>query len=331
MRLCARRIKTHERIHVIHFGDGGVGIADADGHTGDRVGEVHDRKAGKIGSGGRRLPGLYVDIRLRPSQAENAAQETHKTILDVRQLRAGGGADSIDDDECVNYVSRGTEVVGATVDRVGKAVVHASRAGAEERIGNGAVVVVDDADGSSGGGREDIGGAGDRAQTVRLDVAAVDVFGEMPGLGCNEGHSGDCGPCAEGCCYKGVGLRTGEDRAEISLIGEVLHRAIRPDERLAFDSGIVAGAGDEGGASGAGRGGNTEQKDGEGENSNWGTHGTSSDPLISSGSADGALQLKDANAIGTGGLSGARRLGWEGYLCGFGLGEYSLSGCVERD
>jgi hypothetical protein len=45
--------------------------------------------------------------------------------------------------------------------------------------------------------------------------------------------------------------RAGEDGTEISLIECSLHRAIRPDERRTFDSGIVAGTGDEGGASGA--------------------------------------------------------------------------------
>jgi hypothetical protein len=53
---------------------------------------------------------------------------------------------------------------------------------AEDGVGDGAVVVVDDAYGSGGGGGCDVGGSGNDSVAVGFDVAAVYVFGKMPAL-----------------------------------------------------------------------------------------------------------------------------------------------------
>ena len=50
-----------------------------------------------------------------------------------------------------------------------------------------------------------------------------------------------------------------------SRVGEVLQRSIGPDQRIAFDSRIVAGAGDESGPSGAAGNGTAKQEHGKGQ------------------------------------------------------------------
>ena len=118
------------------------------------------------------------------------------------------------------------------------------------RIGDRSVVVVNNSDRSAGTLRRNVRWGGDDSVAVGFDIAAVHVFGKMSALRCGEGNAWNAGPGAEGGGNEGIGLCAGKDRAQISLVGEVLHRAIRPDQRLAFDSGIVAGARHESRASG---------------------------------------------------------------------------------
>ncbi len=103
------------------------------------------------------------------------------------------------------------------------------------------------------------------------------------------------GPCAEGAGNESIGLGAGQNRAQVSLVGEVLHRGIGPHQILAFDSGSVARARDKRRAPGAAGHSTTNKKTGNRQNSPG--HGSL---LISgaaiSGAADGPLQLNDADA-----------------------------------
>lgn len=76
---------------------------------------------------------------------------------------------------------------------------------------------------------------------------------------CGEDDGGDRGPDAKRGGNKSVRLRARENRAQIALVGEVLHRAIRPEQRLSLDSRVIAGAGHEGWTTGAAGDGSTEQ------------------------------------------------------------------------
>jgi hypothetical protein len=90
----------------------------------------------------------------------------------------------------VHDVAGGGKVVRAAVDGVGETIFDVSGALAEDGVGDGAVVVVDDADGSAGGRGRDVGGGGDDSVAVGLDVAAVDVFGEAAARRCSQGDAG---------------------------------------------------------------------------------------------------------------------------------------------
>src|SRR5450759_794483 len=94
----------------------------------------------------------------------------------------------------------------------------------------------------------------------------------MPALRGGEGNTGNAGPCAESGGDKSIGLRAGEDRAEVPLVGEVLHRAIRPDHGLAFNSGSVAGARYKSRASGAAGNSTANQNNGNRQNSQAHAH-----------------------------------------------------------
>ena len=97
----------------------------------------------------------HIHIGLRPPQANNAPQDSHQPVLNVRQLRARGRTNSINHHQCVHDVPAGGEVVrpyiaGTRIDGVGKAIRQVSSAFAEQRIGDRPVVVVNDSDGNAG-------------------------------------------------------------------------------------------------------------------------------------------------------------------------------------
>jgi len=53
----------------------------------------------------------HIHIGLRPPQANNAPQDSHQPVLNVRQLRARGRTNSINHHQCVHDVPAGGEVV----------------------------------------------------------------------------------------------------------------------------------------------------------------------------------------------------------------------------
>ncbi len=244
-------IKPRKRVAVIHLGNGRVGIADADGHAVDGVGEVHHRKPRKIGAGGSWVVRQHVHVGLRPSQTQDAPQDAHQPVLNVGQLRVGSGADSVDYHQRVRDVPARREVIGPAIDSVGEAIGRVSGALAQQRVGDGSVGVVDNSDGRALGRRCNVRRCGDGFSGVDCNVASVHVLREMATLRCGEGNAGNTGPSAERAGNQGVGLRVREDRTQVPLVGEVLDRAIRPDHGLAFDPGVVAGARDKGRTSGA--------------------------------------------------------------------------------
>src|SRR5664279_3815275 len=73
------------------------------------------------------------------------------------------------------------------------------------------------------------------------------------------------------------------------MVGEVLHRPIRPDQGLSFNAGSVARPRDKGRTPSAAGNGTANQKDGNHQ------HSPAHDSLLfASGAADGPLQLNDA-------------------------------------
>ena len=236
---------------------------------------MHQRKSCKISVGRRWFPRQYVQVGLRPSQAENAPQDAYQPVLNVRQLRTGGRADSVDHHERVRDVPCRSEVVGSTVDGVSEAIGQASGALAQQRIGDRSVIVVNNSYRSARGGRCNVRGSGDRSVGGGYDVAAVHVFGKMSALRCGDGDTGNAGPWNESGGNKNVGLCVREDRTQVSLVSEVLEGTIRPDQRMAFDSWIVAGARDESWASGAAGNGTANQKSSNHQNSRAHAHSSS--------------------------------------------------------
>src|ERR1035438_611779 len=235
---------------------------------------MHYRKPRKIGAARSWVPRLDVHISLRPSQAKNTSQHAHQSVLNIRQLRTGGGAHSVDHYQRVHDVPGRGEVIRSSIDGVGEAIVRASSAFAQQRIGDRPVVVVNNSDGSGRGGRCNVCRSGDNSFAVGFDVAAVYVFVKMSDLRCGEGSTCNAGPGAEGGGHKSIGLRAGKNRAQVSLVGEVLHGPVCPDQGLAFNSGIVAGARYESWASGAAGNGTADKKNGKEQNSR--AHGHSS-------------------------------------------------------
>ena len=150
---------------------------------------MHQRKSCKISVGRRWFPRQYVQVGLRPSQAENAPQDAYQPVLHVRQLRTGGRADSVDHHECVHDVPGRSEVVGSAVDGVGEAIGQASSALAQQRIGDRSVIVVNNSEGTGGGCRCDVRRGGDRSVSVGGDIASVHVFGKMSALRRVEGDT----------------------------------------------------------------------------------------------------------------------------------------------
>ena len=150
-RLRAARIKTRERVHVVHRWDAGVGIADRDGHAGNRIGKVHHRKSLIIGAGGRRVTRDHVQVGLRPPQTNRAPQHAHQSVLNIRQLRIGSRADSVDHHQRVHDVPARGEVVGSAIDGVGEALIQVASAFAQNGVGDRSVVVVNNSNRSAYG------------------------------------------------------------------------------------------------------------------------------------------------------------------------------------
>ena len=271
LRIAARGIQSGERGDVVHLWDGRIRIAEADGNAIHRIQKVHDRKAGVVCGGRLGVVGEHVVIGLRPAQAKDAAEDAHQPILHIRQLRVGGSAHPVDDRNRMNNIATRREIVGTTINGISETIVFISGALAEERVCDGPVEIVDDAERRTGGGRGDVGGRGDDAK-FPLNVAAVDVFSEMAGLRYGQADAGRGSPGSDGGGDKNVGLRVGENRAQVALIGEVLDGSARPEDRLAFDSGVVAGARDPGRASSAEHAGEQQHERWDDDQKDWWSH-----------------------------------------------------------
>ncbi|MGA9789847.1 MAG: hypothetical protein WBQ43_04085 [Terriglobales bacterium] len=113
---------------------------------------MHHRKAGKIGLGGRRVARYHIQIGLGPPQTGRARQNTNQTVLNIGQLRTGGGADSIYHHQRVHDIAGRGKVVRPAINGVGEAIGQVSSAFAQDGIGDRSVVVVNDSNRSAGPG-----------------------------------------------------------------------------------------------------------------------------------------------------------------------------------
>ncbi len=160
-------IKLRERVGIVHFRDSSIGIAEAYGNTGNRIDRVHQRESRKVSVGRGWCPRQHVQVGLRPSQPKNAPQDANQPVLNVGQLRTGGGADSVDHHDRVCDVPGRGEVVGPAIDGVGEAIGQASSALTKQRISDGSVIIVNNSNRSGGGCRCDVCGSGNLGRHLK--------------------------------------------------------------------------------------------------------------------------------------------------------------------
>ena len=118
-----------------------------------------------------------------------------------------GGAEAVEDDDGVSDGGVGVEVVHPDVDAVVLAGVRLARGGAEDRVDDRAVGVVDDGQRIIDGRRRDVRGRGNLAGRVHRNIGAVHVFIERAHVGERDPGSGNRAPQGRGSIDHRCGLR----------------------------------------------------------------------------------------------------------------------------
>ena len=95
---------------------------------------MHDGKARIIVGGGEWIAGAYVQIHLRPAEAEDVSQHAYQAVLHVGKLRWLKRALSIDYDQGVQEICAGVEVVRASVNRIPEALRCSARTRAQQCV-----------------------------------------------------------------------------------------------------------------------------------------------------------------------------------------------------
>ena len=221
-RMGGSRVEARERGHIVGRELVGVLIAKSDGYAIHRVHVVHHRKPRVVVGCCGRFAGDYIQVQLRPTQAKHIAQHSHQPVFHVSELRGLQRALSVDHDQSVQEISARAEVVHASINRVPEAFRSIAGAGAQQRVGHRAVVVVDDSDRGLRGGWGDIGGGGDDPFGVNSDVTSIDIFGKLAGGVCHHGGGRDRRPLQEGAGDEGIGGGVWQDRAQVPLIRVVV-------------------------------------------------------------------------------------------------------------
>lgn len=235
----------------------GVGAAD-------NVQRMQDGPVEGLLVGGRGRAGEDIVVGLRPGQAQDAAEGSLQLVLQLKLLLGrGAGAASVDDDDGVQDVAGRVE----GVHRLRHPVLAASRrqagAGAKQKIGQGAIGVVEHGDGDGRGVRGHGVGGKDEAGGVEVGVLPADVLGQRAALG--DGDAGD-GQVPDACGRgdEGVGGLVVDRGAERAGVGEVEQLRLLPADGLAGGRGEEGWTGDEAGTAGMGHGGEQEQRRDEG-------------------------------------------------------------------
>ena len=125
---------------------------------------LHDRPA-------QRAVGFVVGegagIDLRVVEAEDAAESALQLEAHHLEQVGVGGAEAVEQDDAVGDGRVGVEVVHPDVDAVVLAGVGLAGGGAEDRVDDRAVGIVDDGERIVGGRGRDVGGRGDLAGSER--------------------------------------------------------------------------------------------------------------------------------------------------------------------
>ena len=158
---------------VVHGGLERIGQAGGDVLAGSQVDCVHHGKSGKVGRRGYGPAGPNVQVGLRGSESENAAEHAHHMVFKIYELRRLLCADSVQNHKRVRQGCVAAEVVQAAVSGVVPAVV--GTAHPEQGFGDLPVQVVHDAHGSIRGAGLDVRRQAQLSRRHR-DVASVHVF-----------------------------------------------------------------------------------------------------------------------------------------------------------
>ena len=177
--IAADGIEGAERGDVIHAEGEGRDEAEVGEAAADDVQGMHEGPVLLLLVGGLRVAGEDVVIQLRPADAEHAAEGAQQLVLHLQQFVGGavGDAAAVEDEDGVGDQGGIGKGVDGFSDGMLAAAGGVAGAGAEERVGDGAVVVVDDSERGAGTAGGDVCGHDD-AGVREVDVGAVDVFSE---------------------------------------------------------------------------------------------------------------------------------------------------------
>ncbi len=136
-------IQAGERRHIVGCELVRIRVADRDRHAGNRIHKVHNGKAGIVVRRRMRIAGDHVQIHLRPTQPDHAAEHSHQPVFDVGELRRLQRTLAVDDYQRVEKICACAEVVHAAIDGVPEALRGIARACSEQGVSDRTVVVVD--------------------------------------------------------------------------------------------------------------------------------------------------------------------------------------------
>ncbi len=117
--MCAG-IQTRQCGHIIGRQLIRVGITQRDRSAAERIQIVHHGKPCMVIGSWSRPAGNHVQIQLRPSHAQHAAEHPYQPVFHIGQLRRLQRALAIDDHQSVLKICSRTEVINTSIHCVPK-------------------------------------------------------------------------------------------------------------------------------------------------------------------------------------------------------------------
>ena len=250
----AGQIAGHHGIDAIERGDvvpaqqGGIGNAEAAAGAAIAARRLHYRPA-KEGVG---LAALDAGVHLRVVEAENPPEGSLQLKAHHLQLRGGGGAEAVEQNNAVGDGGGGVDAVQPEIDAVVLAACGQAGAWAEEGFDPLAVGVKDDAQRIAGGRGRHVGGRSNHAQLAGLlvghgevcaaddEIRAAHILIQRAIVSERDGGGGNGAPKRRRRIHHRDRLLVGHGAVQRTLIDVVVHLAIGPVNRLAEDSGVEA-------------------------------------------------------------------------------------------